>query len=254
MASLVKLYGRQFRQHLSYHPVWQPGTAVVPGDWGVLHDGVFTRQGHVTDLPRVPRPALRHNRIEAPQRFSVGVSFRASAGVAAKPDPSLAVEGSLRFERSGAVVYSARDLTATRMDNLATVLSALPWLSKPWTEDTVLVTEVIAAERAGFALAESDGGEVKVSGKASALSALDVADASVAFGASSAATFAMRLQHGKKPHPVALVLYKAETGIFGRPKPPAPVGGPGMFGADAGDEPAEPELPYRELSPFEVED
>jgi hypothetical protein len=74
---------------------------------------------------------------------------------------------------------------------------------------------VILAQSAAVIVAETGGTTLALNGKASALSALDLGDASVSFGASQAAYYAMPLRSGAPTNAVALRLYKWKRGMFG---------------------------------------
>jgi hypothetical protein len=243
MTSLVRLYAAKFRENLSYHPVWQPGTALVPGDVGVLKDGVFVREGHVSQLQRKVVPEPVEQRLAAPLKFSVGVTAKAEAAGSAQVDPSAKVAASLRFGSDGGVVLDTRDRTQHALANLGLVLAALDWGS-PDFDAVAVVSEVHSARVAALALAQNGEGEVKVSGSLKALEALDLGDASVSFGATAGAAYALQLRASAQPHPIALRLYVASRGVFWRYSRPT------LLGADGPDAAPPPAHPFMELSPF----
>lgn len=245
MISLVRLYAAKFRENLSYHPVWQPGTALAPGDVGRMHDGVFVREGNVLQLRPDIVPELVEQKLAAPMKFSVGVTAKAAAKAGARVDPSLKLEASLKFGSEGGVVFDARDRTQRSLANLGLVLAALPWAS-PDFDEVVVVSEVHAAGVAALAIAEGTEGEVEVSGTAQALKLLDIGDASVSFGATAGAAYALQLRASEQPHPVALRLYAASRGIFGRYSRPS------LLGAEGAPQVAPPAEAFFELSPFDL--
>lgn len=218
MGSLVKLYGKHFRQQLSYHPVWQPGAEVSVGDFGRLHDGVFVREGR-TDRPfKISSQALLETQGGMPMKFSTGVKLSIDAEVKAKATPEAKIEASLAFAREGGVVFHARDLTQNGIENVRAVVDTLPW--REWGEGAVFVSELYTARSLGLVLAEGGDASMNLSGRANALGRLDLADASVAFGLSSSATYSMRLQESERAYPVAMRLYHAKRGILDRtPRP-----------------------------------
>lgn len=247
MTSLVRLYAEKFRENLSHHPVWEPGARLVPGDVGRMHDGVFVREGHVSQLQRNVTPEPMEQPLKGPMRFSVGVTARSALAAGAQLDPSLKVKGSLKFASEGGVVFDARDRVQRGFVNLGLVLAALPWAT-PEYDDVVVVAEVIAARVAGVAIAEGSEGEVEVSGTVQALKALDIGDASVSFGATEGAAYALQLRAGDQPYPVALRLYASSRGIFRRHATPSLLG---VERAPAAPGPADP---FFELSPFAIDD
>lgn len=226
--SLQEFYGKRFRHHTGYHPVWTPGSAIEPGDYGVLQDRVFVREGHVRQLATQPRFEVTRRELGEPQHFNEGVHLDVDAAVKAQADPAARVEATARFHASGGIAYDAQGLTQARVDDVRGLLRALPWNSDIWEQAVVLVTEVILAERAAIMLAEGGGGEARISGRASALQALDIADASVGIAGGSAATFTQSLGGSGGPFPVALRLYqwrwwRAAPRLLGA-DPPEPFG------------------------------
>jgi hypothetical protein len=107
MSSIVRLYGSKFRQELSYHPVWQPGVAIVAGDYGVLNDNVFIREGNIREYSYVPHLIPQQKRIDGVLKFNVGAKVTLSGGANAQVDPSVSVGGALSFGAEGGVVFHA---------------------------------------------------------------------------------------------------------------------------------------------------
>ena len=242
--SLVELYRSRFAGELDYQPVWSPGSAVAPGDVGEFRNGVFSRGGAIGDMLRVPLQLVR-TPMPAPMKFSDGASFSAHASAGGNLDPGIKVAGSIKFDAAGGVAFHARDIVHLTIGNLDEVLAAIPWGDDSW-EDRLFVSEVLAARAVAVALADSAGAAVELSGKAGALASFELADASVGFGAASAASYSLSLaDDGTSYYPFALVLRRRKRNWpFGRYKP-------GFAGADSETAPVA-DRADEEVSPFDA--
>ena len=240
--SLVEVYAKRFGQHLSYHPVWYPGTAVAVGDVGVFEDGVFCRQGTLRQNVDVAFDVAT-NAMPTPMKFSVGVSLALDVGAGAQVSPAVRVAAKLSFENDGGVAFHATHVTQHYIDNVRAVLAAIPWNDNAW-RDLVLVSEVFTAKSAAVVVSENGNAAIEVTGKAGPLRVLDLADAALAVGASSAATYSTNLTSDKGgEHPVALRIYRGKRGWFSSERKPE-------FAGFAPRPAAEADEPFEEVSPF----
>lgn len=213
--SLPKFLSKQFREELLCHPVWLPGEGIVPGDIGVMRDGIFTREGSFSDYSAVMANIVEEDiPVSSKSKFSIGVTMSLKLDAEAKIDPNLKVGGKLSFKRGGGVVLHIPNQRRRYIRNLREVLAALPWSSKGFGKDTVLVSEVRLAKAIALVLSESGDTSVDLTGKALALQALDIADASISFGATSAASYTTSVgdPQGQAFYPYGLLLYKARNG------------------------------------------
>ena len=48
--SLRKSYSKMMRNELGVHPVWEPGTKIMLGDYGIFLEGSFKKLGQLKDL------------------------------------------------------------------------------------------------------------------------------------------------------------------------------------------------------------
>ncbi|PZU45320.1 MAG: hypothetical protein DI568_13785 [Sphingomonas sp.] len=213
--SLPEFYSHRFRQEMLCHPVWLPGQGVVPGDIGIMRDGIFHREGSYTDYGAATAIVEEEEiPVSARSKFSVGISLSLSLGAEATVDPNAKVGGKLNFKRGGGVLLHVSDQRRRYIRNLREVMETLPWGSQSFGRDTVFVSEVRLAKAIALVLSESGDTGVELTGKAKALQQLDIADASVAFGATSAASYttAIRDPAGVAFYPYGLLLYRARTG------------------------------------------
>ncbi len=217
--SLAQIYATQFRNHLNLQPVWQPGSAIEPGAIGVMADGVFVRQGHVSQYSSVPL-TLVETIIPRDDKFAVGVTLSIDGAANATVDPSVVVGATLKIDGKGGMAYHAHGLVKRTIDNLRQVLDAVPWDSTGWADTMVFVAEVTAASNLALVLTEADGVEIKLTGKAGPLQLLQLADASVGIGLASNASLTVALPDpaaGAAPghYPVAMTLYGRRRNWFG---------------------------------------
>ena len=243
--SLPKFFSKQFREAMLCHPRWLPGEGIVPGDIGVMRDGILMREGTFPDYTAVTANIAEEEiPVSSKSKFSIGVTMSLGLGAEAKIDPNSKVGGKLSIKRGGGVVLHIPNQRRRYISNLREVLRALPWSSEGFGKDTVLVSEVRLAKAIALVLSETGDTSVDLTGKALALQALDIADASISFGASSAASYTTSVgdPQGQAFYPYGLLLYKARNDWWqdGKPVPLEAVPG-----ADA------EMAPFEEVSPYD---
>ncbi|MCE2947165.1 MAG: hypothetical protein ACK515_01550 [bacterium] len=212
--SLPKFYSRQFREEMLCHPVWQPGLGYVPGDIGVMRDGVFMREGSCADYTTVQARIVEEDiPVTSKSKFSVGVTVSLGVDASATLDPDARIGGKLSFRRGGGMVLHVPTQRRRYIDNLREVMHSLPWSTERFGYDTVMVSEVRLAKAIALVLSETGETNVDLSGKVTALQALDITDASISFGATSAASYTTSVGNpkGKAFHPYGLLLYGARS-------------------------------------------
>lgn len=238
MKALATWYSKDFCRHLSYFPAWQPGDPISPGEVGRLKKGVFYPEGPMTNI----FPDLNY-RI-GKKGGTASMAFYSDSGVSVSGDVSGAhpagVKGKIRisFARTGGVVFHAQKMELRYIENLSLLLKQITDRRKEWPKGYVWVSHVESAGRYAVLISSSACWEVNLSGKASALAALQIADASVSVATVQGAGYE-RSGEG----PVALRIYGLK--ILGkRPRllstdEPIPEGlAPG-------------ELGFEEISPFD---
>jgi hypothetical protein len=245
--SLPKFFSKQFREQMLCHPVWPPGDRIVPGDIGVIRDGIFTREGYFYDYTKVTAKIVEEDiPVSSKSKFSIGVTMSLGLDGKAMTDPNAKVAGKLSIKRGGGLVMHIPNQRRCYIRNLREVLAALPWSSESFGRDTVLVSEVRLASAIALMLSESGDTSVDLTGKAMALQVLDIADASISFGATSAAAYHTSVGNpqGQDFYPYALLLYKARNGWWQDGKVTMLEAAPGTNDDMA---------PFEEVSPYDEE-
>lgn len=219
--SLPKFFSKQFREQMQCHPVWLPGEGRAPGDIGVMRDGIFQREGTFSDYTAVEANVVEEEiPVSTKSKFSIGVTMSLELAGEAKIDPNAKVGGKLSIKRGGGMVLHIPHQRRRSIKNLRDVLHALPWGSESFGADTVMVSEVRLAKAIALVLSETGDTSVGLTGKALALQALDIADASISFGATSAASYTTSVgdPEGQTFYPYGLLLYKATGGFLKKRK------------------------------------
>ncbi len=243
--SLPKFFSKQFREEMQCHPVWLPGEGRVPGDIGVMRDGIFAREGTFSDYTAVKANIVEEEiPVSTKSKFSIGVTMSLGLVAEARIDPNAKIGGKLSIKRGGGLVLHIPNQRRRYISNLREVLRALPWSTKDFGMDTVLVSEVRLAKAIALVLSEAGDTSVDLTGKALALQSLDIADASISFGATSAASYTTSVgdPRGQAFYPYGLLLYRARNGFFQDGKIVPLEVAPG----------ADPEMaPFEEVSPYD---
>lgn len=243
--SLPHFYAKSLRTQMLCHPRWLPGEGVVPGDIGIMRDGVFQWEGSYSEYTAVAADLAEEEiPTSARSKFSVGVTMSLSVGGEATIDPNAKVGGKLAVRRGGGVLLHVPTQRRGFIRNLREVLGALPWGSEGFGKETVLVSEVRLARAIALVVSETGDTSIDLTGKATALQQLDIADASVTFGGSSEAVYATSVGDPESDafHPYGMLLYKARSEWWqdGKPVP-----------LEAGRDNDDPMWPFVEVSPYD---
>ena len=224
-------YSKETRAQLQRIPVWEPGGKVRPGDFGRFKQGVFYRGGSLADIrPDIPLKVAK-------AAVSNDVFFTSSKGFATRTGletPAVGVsEAHLRliFSRVGSTIVHGSNTAKYRIDNLFTVLTAIP--QGPWDDRDALITEVESAERFAVLCSASKHWEVDVGGGADVLSALQIAQAGVMISSRAGAGYSKT-----GTGPLLLTAY-ANKGILGKEWKPL----------EADDEPVPLDRTFEEIGP-----
>ena len=176
--SLPRLYLKHFRKraHDSY-PLWEIGTDAACGDVGTFEDKLFTRLGDLDG--KVPAELLEVERNPVPGQiqFSSSVEIDLGAGVGATPAPGAALNGEIKFGRSGGVYFEAVDIVEHRLKRLGDLLKHLEG-SGIVDKGNVVVGNVWTFASATLLVTDSSDWSLSVSGKMPP-AGVKLADASV---------------------------------------------------------------------------
>jgi hypothetical protein len=238
MKALATQYSKHFCRHLSYFPAWQPGDPISPGEIGRLKKGVFYPEGPLTSI----FPDLDY-KIEK-KDGTASMAFYSDSGISVSGDLSgthpVGVKGKVRisFTRTGGVVFHAQNMELRYIENLSPLLKEITDRRKEWPKGYVLVSHVESADRYVVLISSSASWEVGLSGKASALAALQIADASVSVATVKGAGYE---RSGRGP--VALRIYGLK--VLGKHPRLLSADEPIPDGLTPG------ELGFEEISPFD---
>lgn len=173
---LANAYNRIIREHLRVHSAWLPITNVFAlGDFGVIQNGIFTREGNIADLgiafATKHGPAAEINFASSSvtlTRIEGGVEVGAFSG-SAVVDASLKI----RLGRKHAMLLKAAQIRSSEIDNVLAVANALHG-HPDWRWRYRFVRSTYAASNAIMYASRSSDTEVTLAGKASALEQIDL--------------------------------------------------------------------------------
>ncbi len=183
-------YSEQVREHLSAIPIWQPGDDLKPGTIGKFHDGVFFEEGFITDIWSDAPIATSKENGQKERYFISDKAKIVSVGAQAEvPNLPAGVLAKVDFSRKGACLFHATDLTVMQLEGLRDLLVYMNEHKDDWPRNVTVITHVESAS--GFALlcSQSKNWEVSLSGDASPVEALKIADASVSITSSNGAGY-----------------------------------------------------------------
>lgn len=181
-------FNKIVHRQIDVHAAWLPVTNVFKvGDFGMISDGVFARQGNISDVFGVsfetdPGPSVNLDFKSAKVRE---VRFTAGAQVDVFPDQPLEAKLTIRFERSKSFYLKAK-LDTEQMKNSFGVAQAL--VSKPnWNRKFKVVSGIYTGTGPVIMSSKSGDTEVSISGKAEALQKFELGnlDAGLTFKSSS---------------------------------------------------------------------
>jgi len=179
MSSIATSYSKEFRKNISYFPVWQPGEPVRPGLIGRIQKGVFFSEGSLAALfPDAPISVSRAKGAPS-QAFYTKSSISITSGAAGSHPAGPEAKTQLSFTGSGGIVFHAKDMDLHYIEELKPLFQLIVERRDRWPKGTVLVTHVESAQHFRVLISQSKSWEVELNGKAEALGALQIADASI---------------------------------------------------------------------------
>jgi len=184
----AKDFDRILHKEIDVHAAWLPVTNVIKvGDFGLISDGVFARQGNIRDVFGVdfetdPGPAVN---LDFKSEKVREVRFTAGAEVDVFPDQPLEAKLTINFERSKSFYLKAK-LDTEQMKNSFAVALAL--VSNPnWRRRFKVVSGVYNGTAPVIMSSRSGNTEVSISAKADVLQKFELgnAEAGLTFKSSS---------------------------------------------------------------------
>jgi hypothetical protein len=194
--SLRKAYNSALKRVGGFHAAWFPLTAKFQlGDYGLIHDGVFEKLGHIQDLWSDSLKVDIRTTIGNPVQLDLvtegvkTIKTAAGADVAIPNFPDADVNASLTYEfhKENSFVVKCATMSVQQMDNIHQVAEGLARLrrEKKWTHKFKVVSAVYTAVKPLVLLTSKADTKITFEAKANALQQLDLGhgdvNASVAF-------------------------------------------------------------------------
>jgi hypothetical protein len=190
-----KDFNKVLHDELAVHAAWLPVTNTFRvGDFGVIHDGLFVRQGNIGSdfgvaFSTATGPAVKLD-FKSDRVREIGLD--ASGQVAPLPDQPVEAGLRIEFERAKSF-YIKANLTADVMENVFSVARALAAVPS-WNEDKFKVLSATYHGTGCVVLSSKAAGTVfEIKGKADALKNLGVAGAAAGFSFKSNSSLGLEI-------------------------------------------------------------
>lgn len=162
------------------HPVWEPGTRISLGDYGLLQDGVFQKLGQLDEF--FSPTGMKHSR-SAPSSLEflsagtqvnyLGLEGDATAAVA--KIGSASGEMQIKFARQNSLYLKSCSTYTDDISNLESICTLLRE-AKRWDYSWVMVSGIRNAANLALVLAASDSSTVTLKGSVEALKSFELGD------------------------------------------------------------------------------
>jgi hypothetical protein len=223
--SLPDDYNKALRKTAAFYAAWFPITTPFRiGDYGLVHDGVFQKIGHLDDL--------REDGFNVPIRTAPGQpaqldlvtegvkTIRTVAGVEA-PVPSfpageISATLTYEFQKQNSFVVKAVEMTVEQMENIQQIAEELARLRREdkWSHQYRVVSSTYTASDSLVLLAQKANTSVSFEATASALKLLDSGKVEVKPTISSSSDTVLKVVG--KTGPLGLKLFKLKViSLFG---------------------------------------
>lgn len=168
----MREYAKAIQACLAARAIWEPGVAVVPGDYGTIQDGCFVRLGSVSDFGAKLRP----NEVtdEGKYQFSRGLASRQGVAATTAVEWTGEVLSSLDWAGGAGVFLGASKSSLLSIADLGRVVRET-LASKQWAFTWRLVRQVRTLTAGVIAL----GGDSATAGKLNLTSAIPAHEANV---------------------------------------------------------------------------
>lgn len=171
--TLPKAYMNEIRDITGYWGTYLPSDRLVPGMVGRVENGLFTREGMLSDYPGFD-PAVHDKEKPQPSRNRVNIwqskNVTAASGQAVARAPGVPANGEVRFKfnKANNAVMICKEVRAQGFVNLGRVKSLLLDLFKAekWNPGLCLITEVRLVDAAWICFATSSDQEAVINASA----------------------------------------------------------------------------------------
>lgn len=194
-----------------YRPTWLPNMPIELGDYGVIEDNVFRKDGNISDLGISFKEGTSENESSMDLSSEKGVAI--TSKIAGKIEPKAVNMGKadagfiVEFNNEKSFVFKINGFVLRIISNLGDVKKEIlnRFRNANWEPGVVVISEIIEAKSATILLSGQAGSkvELKASGNVDVVK-LDIADASAKFQVASSQSMAAKIV-GEKVNP----LYRA---------------------------------------------
>ncbi|MGR9235058.1 hypothetical protein ACU8NU_26265 (plasmid) [Rhizobium leguminosarum] len=171
MTSMRRSFGECVFRRYGYYANFLPVNRVSIGDFGIIEDGAFTREGSLADRFGLS-PDIEEESEEMPTyEFNVGCEYAGAAGisgVASVPGVSGSAGAQFSFSRRNGIFFSAAGCRTQGLRSLASLKDNMIALfaEKRWKPEWVAVTEVVRSSAMTLIVGEEAGAGIELRAKA----------------------------------------------------------------------------------------
>ena len=167
MAGPEDVYTSTMLKRLGYVATWFPGTQITVGLIGIMQEHTFIPKSSIRTLgvrfSTTKDPSSDESmQFKSSKKIQIQGKVKGSVSDIAPTIPKARAGVAVTFGKEVGVVFSARDLAATRIADILSLENAIwdLWDRYLWDESWVVVTELITAKKATILV--SEGGQAKV--------------------------------------------------------------------------------------------
>jgi hypothetical protein len=187
-----------------YRPTWLPNTPIKIGDFGVIENEVFTKEGNLVDLsiPFTTETSENDSRIDLSSEKGIQITTK----IAGKVEPKALKLGEadagfvVEFNDKNSFVFKLMGTKTTIISNLGVVKQIIldRYEAGNWRKEVVVINELIEAKSATILLSGQSGTKIELKAHAAVhTGSMDIGDADLDLKMESGQTLAAEII-GKK--------------------------------------------------------
>lgn len=202
--SIQRTYCRAMATELSRHAVWEPGSPMGLGDYGILNDGSLMKLGNIEEFALPQSLKVELSKPSSVEFASAGTKVllidpKAEVKLPSQLGP---VDGSaelrISFEHANSIYLRAAKLVTEEIANIDAVARILRTVPS-WHFNWVVVSKVAVAWRLSLILSAKERAEVSVHAATDVLKAFDSGSASANLNVSIAGDAAFKVVGASGP-------------------------------------------------------
>lgn len=175
-----------YQKSNGYRPTWLPNLPLHIGDYGVIENGVFTKEGNLNDININFQSEISSNDTNIDISSEKGISIttkvkgkiESKAVSLGKADAGFIIE----FKNNNSFIFKLNGTKTTIISNLGVVKDEIlnRYNEGKWKKETVVINELIEAKSATILLSGEAGSKIELKAEGNInVETIDIADASL---------------------------------------------------------------------------